>query len=540
MLMKHQKAALERYEGSSVIPLFFDPGLGKTYTSIAIADRKYFNGEIDAVLVIAPNGVDKQWANQEIPKWCESDYTVYNNKKSKKLIPFQQGKLNFVCVNIDQFSTISSYVRYVEWANAHNTMIVLDEATRIKNPKAKRTERLLYEFNTVVKRGRAIISSVPKTRARIILTGTPITNGLCDVWAMFEFLSPGYFGLNWYAFQNKYEMFHAIDVNGRCIRVPINEQIWQVIKGCNSFEQANLATGITLDTYDVIKSQDHYEGPYKHVEQLRKLMMKDAMFVKIEDVQDMPEQVYIKRLVDMDSEQDRIYHEMENEMIATYQNQEVTAKSKLTMYLRLQQIASGFVVPAIDFSSMTEEEALTYLQDPKPAEAQWVSDTKIKQLILDLEELKDEPVIIVTHFSAEAQTLYEKLTAEGHRVCMQTGFKRVGTIEGFQNGEFNILLANIKVISMGFNLQRAHYMFFYSNTFSLEDRIQVEARIYRTGQRNRCIYYDYISTNTIDMKVLAALRSKKTLSDYVRDKSAEECLTGWDKECQEVFDDIVF
>lgn len=539
MLMRHQAAALERYEGEAVIPLFFDPGLGKTYTSIAIADRKFFNGDIDAVLVIAPNGVDKQWANQEIPKWCESDYTIYNNKKSKKPIPFTPGKLNFCCVNIDQFSTISSYVRYVEWANAHNTMIVLDEATRIKNPKAKRTERLLYEFNTVVKRGRAIISSVPKTRARIILTGTPITNGLCDVWSMFEFLEPGYFGLNWYAFQNKYEMFHAIDVNGRMIRIPVSEDVWKVIKACNTYEQANMLYGVTLDTYDVIKSQQKFEGPYKHVEQLRQLMVRNAMFVKIEDVQDMPERTYIKRMVDMSPEQSRVYSEMEAEMIAQYNGKEVTAKSKLTMYLRLQQIASGFVVPEAIFEGMTEEEMLEYLQDPK-VEPEWVSDTKIKQLMLDLEELKGEPVIIVTHFSAEAQALYEALTKEGYRVCLQTGFKRAGTIDGFQAGEFDILLANIKVISMGFNLQRAHYMFFYSNTFSLEDRIQVEARIYRTGQKNRCIYYDYISTNTIDMKVLAALRSKKTLSDYVRDKSAEECLVGWDKECQEVFSDIVF
>ena len=268
-------------------------------------------------------------------------------------------------------------------------------------------------------------------------------------------------------------------------------------------------------------------------------MMRNAMFVKIEDVQDMPERTYIKRMVDMSAEQSRVYSEMEAEMIAQYNGKEVTAKSKLTMYLRLQQIASGFVVPEAIFEGMTEEEMLEYLQDPK-VEPEWVSDTKINQLMIDLEELKGEPVIIVTHFSAEAQALYDALTKEGYRVCLQTGFKRAGTIEGFQSGEFDILLANIKVISMGFNLQRAHYMFFYSNTFSLEDRIQVEARIYRTGQKNRCIYYDYISTNTIDMKVLAALRSKKTLSDYVRDKSAEECLVGWDQECQEVFSDIVF
>jgi hypothetical protein len=42
------------------------------------------------------------------------------------------------------------------------------------------------------------------------------------------------------------------------------------------------------------------------------------------------------------------------------------------------------------------------------------------------------------------------------------------------------------------------------------------------------------------MKVIAALRSKKNLSDYVRNKSAYECLREWDDTCKEEFKDIVF
>lgn len=68
-------------------------------------------------------------------------------------------------------------------------------------------------------------------------------------------------------------------------------------------------------------------------------------------------------------------------------------------------------------------------------------------------------------------------------------------------------------------------MIFYSNTFSLEDRIQVEARIYRAGQRNTCVYLDYVMKDTIDMKVYAALKQKKALSDYIRDTSVEDMLT---------------
>ena len=99
-------------------------------------------------------------------------------------------------------------------------------------------------------------------------------------------------------------------------------------------------------------------------------------------------------------------------------------------------------------------------------------------------------------------------------------------MEGFKQGKYSIVVANIKVISMGFNLQeKCHHMIFYSNTFSLEDRIQVEARIYRAGQKNKCIYLDYVMKDTIDMKVYAALKQKKQLADYIRDTSVEDMLT---------------
>lgn len=529
---KHQEIALQRYKHSSEIPLFFDPGTGKTRTSLLIAAAKYEQGDIDAVLVIAPNGVHKQWATEEIPKWLKDVDTTVQWRKNKKLF-FVEGKLNIVCTNIEQFSTKTRYLDYVEWVNSHKTMIILDEATRIKNPKAIRTQRLLYEFNDVVKRGKTIISSDPKTVARAILTGTPVTNGPFDVWPMFEFLRPGYFGVNWYGFQNKYGLFHSIEVNGRAIRILINEEAWNNIHGCDSFEQAMTNYGVSLSTYDYIKQQDHYEGPFRNVDQLRDKMLEIAMFVKIEDCIDMPDRTYNRKLLEMSSEQARVYNELETYFVTLYKNEKVEAKSKLTAYIRLQQIASGFV----SSEQLPEDE----LEDPPPNKITWFDDLpKMTQLLVDVEEICDvegitnNQCIIVCHFSAEAERIYDTLTAEGYKVCLMTGWKKVGSIEGFKQGKFNIMIANIRVISMGFNLQEhCNHMIFYSNTFSLEDRIQVEARIYRSGQKHPCIYLDYVMSDTIDMKVYAALKQKKQLADYIRDTSVVDMLTKTD----EVFDD---
>lgn len=531
-LYKHQEIALERYRKASAIPLFFDPGTGKTLTSLLIAEAKYNAGEIDALLVIAPNGVHKQWAVEEIPKWLSDVNTTVQWRKNKKLF-FVEGALNIVCINIEQFSTKTKYLDYVEWVNSHKAMIILDEATRIKNPKAIRTQRLLYEFNHVVRRGKTILSSEPKTVARAILTGTPVTNGPFDVWSMFEFLQPGYFGINWYGFQNKYGMFHAIQVNGRVIRILINEDAWDQIKACDSFEKANALYGVNLSTYDMIQQQDSYQGPFKNVEQLRDKMLEIAMFVKIEDCIDMPDRVYNRKLLDMSLEQARVYNELETYFIATYKDEKVEAKSKLTAYIRLQQIASGFV----SSEQVPEEE----IEDPPPNKIVWFDDLpKIDQLLVDCEEVvgsTDNPtgqVIVVCHFSAEAEKIFDSLQAAGYHCCLQTGWKKVGSIDGFKQGKYSIMVANIRVISMGFNLQElCHHMIFYSNTFSLEDRIQVEARIYRAGQKQKCIYMDYVMKDTIDMKVYAALKQKKQLADYIRETSVKDMLTKRD----EVFND---
>ena len=521
---KHQEVALERYRHANAIPLFFDPGTGKTRTALLIAAAKYAAGEIDVLLVIAPNGVHKQWAVEEVPKWLSDINTTVQWRKNKKLF-FIEGALNIVCTNIEQFSTKTRYLDYVEYANAHKTFIVLDEATRIKNPKAIRTQRLLYEFNRVVKRGKTILSSEPKTVARAILTGTPVTNGPFDVWSMFEFLRPGYFGVNWYGFQNRFGLFHSIQINGRVIRILINEDAWTQIHGCTSFEMANALHGVSLATYDYIKAQESYQGPFRNVDKLRDKMLEIAMFVKIEDCIDMPDRVYNRKLLDMSSEQARVYHELENYFITTYKDEKVEAKSKLTAYIRLQQIASGFV----SSEQLPEDE----LEDPPPNKITWFDETpKIDQLLVDVEEVVDvegitnNQVIIVCHFSAEAERIYDALTAEGYKVCLQTGWKKVGSIEGFKNGTYKVMVANIRVISMGFNLQeKCNHMIFYSNTFSLEDRIQVEARIYRAGQKHPCIYLDYVMKDTIDMKVYAALKQKKQLADYIRDTSVEDMLT---------------
>lgn len=505
----HQEEAFNRFKDSSAIPIFFDPGLGKTRTVIDIACYKFCKGDINSVIIIAPNGVHAQWGKEEIPKWTTVPYEVWYRTDKKPPITWEQStSLKFLCVNIDKFSTESSWQYYTEYAKRHKVFLVVDEATRIKTPTAKRTRNILYGFNTTQFARGTIVSTKPFTVARAVLTGTPITNKPFDVWAMFEFLSPGCTRRNWQSFQARYGMWRTMKNGARSFKVLLTADVWKAIKQCRSFEAAQAVFGVSYDTFTEIKKQDSYQGCYAHLDELKDWLYERAIFANIEDCFDMPERNYIQRKLDMSKEQAVAYNSMKNQFIATYGGAECDVTTQLACSLRLQQIASGFVV-----NDASNED----LEDP--LNVAWFKDVpKITRLLSDLAEIKDN-CIVICNFTAEAFKLYDILTKEGYSVCLQTGTRRVGTIDDFKQGKYQILLANIKIVSMGFNLQNvSHHILFYSNTYSYEDRRQTEGRVYRANQKNSCVFLDYIMNDTVDEKVANAQVSKKSLAEYIKDK----------------------
>ena len=538
-LFDHQIAAREKFKDKNEIALFFEMGCGKTLTSMMIICDKFKAGVIDSVLVVAPNDVHKQWFDD----LCNDDSTlskaiaqegvdcsgqiIGGRGGAKEFYEFDDdNKLHIVCVNIDTFSTPHKWEPIVEWANANNTAIIIDEATVIKNPKSKRGERMLYAFNDVTKRGKTITSSVKKHPVRIVLTGTPVTNGPMDLWAIMEFVKPNYFGRNYYSFMNYYGMHTKLNVESRVIQVLLTEKTWHGIKGCNSFEEAQCLFGCSEDTYMTVMHQDKYVGPYKHADELKKLLEPSAVFAKLVDCVDMPACNYIVKSVPMSPAQIVAYDDMRHDLLAQYDEYITTAKNKLVSAIRLQQISSGFVMA---HKEVLPDEDTPFWASPDenydvaPDEIVWLGDSnpKLDQLMRDVDEL-DKPIIIFTRFSAEAAKIYDMLK-DKYRVTLQTGWKTVGSIEGFKNGDFDIMVANTTKLARGFNLQCAHTTIYYSNTFSMELRQQSEFRTFRMGQKYPCTYIDYTSCD-IDNTIIESLKLKKGLLDYIRDKDIKEVM----------------
>jgi len=534
----HQLEAISKFRDSDSIALFFEMGCGKTFTTLCLAEDKFRRGLINGMLVIAPNDVHRQWYD-DVVNGVTIGGKVYREMGvdleaqcvggrggAKEICNFADpDTFKFVSVNIDTFSQPTKWQKVVGWARSQPTMIVIDEATCIKNPESNRSKRLLYEFNNILskdRRGRPLLHTKNEnTKYRCILTGTPVTNGTLDLWALMEFLKPNYFGRNYYSFRTYYSMYTILKSKdrGRDVQIPLTQKTWEGVQHCRDYETAFYYFGVTQDTYFTIKHQSRYMGAYKHADELKLAIDPVSMFKRLTECVDMPEQSYTVRRTGLSAEQKKAYKTMEDELQATYKGKTMTAKNSLVAAMRLQQISDGFIV---NTEQQWIENADDEEQDLMPNEIQWLGEScpKLDALMRDVEE-SDKPLIIMTKYSAEAAKIYELCSKAGYRTGLFTGWKVIGGIEDFKAGKLDILVANSNKIARGFNLQVSHTILFYSNSFSMEVRQQAEFRTFRMGQKEKCVYVDYIASD-VDQIIYNALKLKKGLLDYIRESKPTE------------------
>jgi SNF2 family DNA or RNA helicase len=77
----------------------------------------------------------------------------------------------------------------------------------------------------------------------------------------------------------------------------------------------------------------------------------------------------------------------------------------------------------------------------------------------------------------------------------------------------------------GITLTAASTVIYYSNSYDLEIRLQSEDRAHRIGQTNKVMYVDIIAPDTIDEKILQALREKINLAQRVLGEDARSWLS---------------
>lgn len=462
---KHQQTALDLSLEKEAFALFMEQGTGKTKVVIDNACYLFKEGKITCLLVVAPNGVHRNWISDEFPTHCWEDvnYEPFiwrsaktNNKnfqKSFQLISHQQSDTLVVfAINIDAVITKKGRAAMKTLLKNHEVMLVVDESTDIKTPGAKRTKAM-----------RTMGKVAPYRR---IMTGTPTAEKPLDLYGQFAFLKPEVFGNSYYSFKHTYAIWEEQWVASR-------PRPFQVAVGWQNLDM--LQEKIAPHSYRVTK----------------------------DEALDLPPKLYTKRYFPLTKDQAFLYRSLRDDFVASFANGEIiTADMALTRLLRLQQITCGYV--PVDESE--DGQVMREIAGKNP---------RFEILKKVLEETTGS-VIIWTRFRKDVDLICAEYGDEAVRYDGKTKTKdRDDGIERFQNGDARIFVGSPKAGGRGLTLHKATTVIFYSNYFGLETRIQAEDRAHRIGQEHPVLYIDIVAEGTVDEKIVKTLREKKRIADII-------------------------
>ena len=477
--MAHQIQALQRMAGRSSYALFMEQGTGKTWALLADAERLYAKGQIDCLLVVAPNGVHTNWINREIPAhiqgnivaraWRSGAGVQYTKTLEALFKPRQEGEsvpLRVFAINIDALVTKKGYDFCERFLCSGSPLIVLDESSRIKNPNAARTKALM-KLRRYCKNAR-------------IASGTPTTNSPVDVFAQMEFLESGLLGTTSHrAFTAEYA-----DV------LPPAHPLMQ-----------NMMRRNPRTAYAQIIARNPDGSPrWRNLEKLQKLLEPHSFRVLKKDCLDLPEKIYKTITFELNADQQRAYDKMQNELRIDLDDETELPVSELAALIKLQQITSGFVNTPLGIRYVSKE------------------NPRLKALMEAIEDVYGK-FIIWARFREELEAIANAIKDAGISSGSYHGGvtreAREAVVDSFQNGDLRVFIGQPQSGGIGLTLTAAETVFYYSNDFNLETRLQSEDRAHRIGTRKNVVYIDIAAEDTIDEKITSNLRRKKRTAAIV-------------------------
>jgi len=458
---EHQLTALGASHNRENFALFMEMGTGKSKVLIDNIAMLYDKGKINGALIVAPKGVYHNWERQELPihmpehvlyqiiTWSPSE-TKKQQSALKKLFIHDEDLVIFL-MNIEAFSTKKG-VRIAErFLLAHSALMAIDESTTIKSPTASRTKNVL-KLRVLAK-------------YRRILTGAPVTKSPLDLYTQCFFLDPDFLDFSsYYAFKNRYAIM--VDRN----------------VGTHSFR--------------------HVMG-YRRLDELNGKLDSFSYRVLKDDCLDLPEKVYMKRIITLTPEQKKMYGEMKKFALAELKGKKTTATSALAQLVRLHQITCGHLT--------TDD-----------GEIRTLKNNRIKEL-LDILEETDGKVIIWAVYRHDIKEITNVLSERYGKNTVESFFgdtldrDRQDIVDRFQDRESDLrfFVGNPKTGGYGLTLTASHTVIYYSNSYDLEVRLQSEDRAHRISQDKKVTYIDLITEGTVDELIVKNLRSKINLATKI-------------------------
>ncbi|MBM4425637.1 MAG: DEAD/DEAH box helicase [Chloroflexi bacterium] len=420
-----------------------DMGLGKTIQAIAAAALLKEMRDIQKAVVICPASLKHQWA-REIRRFTTLSVTVVEGNLEARCELYRDPSffkiINYELVRFDMD----------ELLKLHPDLVILDEAQRIKNWRAKTA---------------MMVKSLP-SRYAFVLTGTPLENRIDELYSIFQFLDSRILGPLWH----------------------FNDRFYELEK---------------------TKSGSYKVLGYKNIDELRALIKPYVLRrTRDEVLKDLPERVDNNFFVEMTDKQWKAYREFQEtvaKLLAKLKRQPLTPKEHeilLMSLVKMRLICNALALHDKEIEIKDSEATAPKLGELDEILSEEIASNGHKAVIFsqwaNMLELT-EPILQRIGLG------YVKLTGA------VPSAKRGDLIQKFFDDPDCRVFLSTDAGGVGLNLQAASLVINLDlpwNPAVLEQRI---ARAHRHGQKSSVQVINLVAKDTIEERMLDTLAAKKNV-----------------------------
>lgn len=422
-----------------------DMGLGKTIQTLAHLLLEKESGRMQSpCLIVAPTSLMGNWRREAQRFTPELRVVILQGSERHQHFD----TINEYDLVLTTYPLLSRDTEIL--LQNHYYYLILDEAQTIKNPRSK-SARLVRTL---------------KTDHRLCLTGTPMENHLGELWALFDFLMPGFLG--------------NIQFFNRHYRIPVEK---------------------------------HGEAGKRRLlsKRVKPFMLRRT---KQEVAKELPPKTEMIRSIPLGKQQATLYESirlsMEQKVRQTIKSKGL-ARSHITILDALLKLRQCCCDPSL----------LSLKQ------AKQVRESAKLELLMDLlPELLEEGrrILLFSQFTSMLAIIEKQLKRQKISYTKLTGQtqKRDEVIERFTQGEVDLFLISLKAGGIGLNLTAADTVIIYDPWWNPAVEAQAMDRAHRIGQENPVFVYKLITENTVEEKILAMQERKRSLAEGIYDESKQE------------------
>lgn len=422
MLMKlypFQDVILQATKTKNRVAYFLDMGLGKTY----VGAEKMIQLGNRVNLIICQKSKIQDWINHFYDNYDVEEYDL-TNKKDFELF-FSE------TIKVPKIGIINYELawRRKKLLQLEDFTLMLDESSLIQNRKAKQSKFILRLDPANV----------------ILLSGTPTSGKYENLWTQIHLLGWGI----------SEDTYNAQYVN---------------------WKRQEIGWGLNSKIVHVVDKKE----PYKNVERLKsKMRQYGAVFMKTEEVLELPEQVITEIEVNVSKE----YRKFQLSSIVNINGVDVdlVGDTELTKRLYSRQLCGQY------------------------------SKDKL-EAFRDLLQSTNDRIIVFYNFTDELKAMIPIAHELNKPFGIVNGERK--ELEPYDMESDSITFVQYQAGAMGLNLQKANKVIYFTLPDGRQDLFdQSKKRIHRIGQKKTCFYYILLCRNSIEEEILKTLDIRKEYTD---------------------------